>query len=1134
MHNNKSVQYEKPPILMIPKPLLYIFLSALLAWCGPARQIWAGNAATVTAGVSSQIVESEIAPTDLTAGQQFGSATAVSGDTLAVGAPGDGTLGANAGAVYLFVNNNGQWTQQAKLTGSSVVPGDRFGHSVALDGDVLAVGTQPNETNPFTGRYAVYVFRRVNNVWTQEQRLNGQTVAEQYGFGFSVALSGQTLAVGAITASQSDNDPNGPGAVIIFRQSGGVWERQLRLISGASPEPGRFGASISLQGDTLAIGEPGPLSNPNFRAGNVYIYVRQGNNWIQQASFGGRRSSIGNFGSAVSLDGPYIAVTSAIGTALQVNFFRREEAEWSQEHRLTVIGSNLATDTIPSRLALRGDSLLLGNPANSLLNQEKGAAFLFRRVAGEWRQQTELSPANGAAGDNFGGAAAWHEGQAIIAAPLADSAGSDAGRVYSFNALDEIQPTSLVLTASANQVRINQRITLTATVQSVGGAAAAGNVQFYLDNQPLNAAFLPLNNGQAQLTFTVLEASNSIGPRTFSAIYSGRNAAVSQSNIPIIILPPVTLSIADAEVDESNSGATPVTVRYRLSEASEQPVTATIYTQDSSATTDDDDYQATVINLEFAPGEIEKQSTAFINGDSINEEDEIFFLRFNRVEGADGRNGDGTISIRNDDNDERPVFAFTSDGPIHVNEGEGRVALNLRRSGNTAIPATAQFQTTALHSGGDRCITGSLRAGATCDYTPTYGTVKFAPGETDKTVVIPLVDDYYAENNELLQVDIVDSFNGAAFVTIEDNDTERLPGITFLANLSNSGTPAGGIAAGAFLTTNQNLLTTSLTLDGLTGPPTAIHLHGPAYASADGPVLHTFAEGETQATILLTADSLRWLKANLLYFDVHTQAHPEGELRGQMLGNPLEDPRFFVRQNYHDFLEREPDATGWDYWTGQIREACGVDVDCLSRRRVEVGGAFALSDEFLETGGFILRLQYLSDPNFNLREDFFQLKSLRSRLLSNETLEGGKLELGRLLTRRNEFVNRYPPSLNNPQLLASLLNFVAKRTGVLFSEPEQGYLLNDLNAGGKALLLINLANHPRIKTALANRVFVAMHYFGYLGRNAEAPGFNYWLNVLNQNPNRKLAVTCAFITSAEYQKFFSNTVTRSNADCAGL
>jgi hypothetical protein len=201
---------------------------------------------THTAGVWSQQAYLKASNTD--AGDRFGQGLGLDGDTLAVGAPfeasaahvvnGDQTDNSapNSGAVYVFTRTAGVWTQRAYLKASNAGANQNFGGSVALLGDVIAVGSrledsdgtgingdQGNSTAPDSG--AVYLFTRSGDAWTQKAYLKASNSNAGDEFGVSVALSGDGLAVGAwregsnatgIDGNQADNSAPNSGAVDFF------------------------------------------------------------------------------------------------------------------------------------------------------------------------------------------------------------------------------------------------------------------------------------------------------------------------------------------------------------------------------------------------------------------------------------------------------------------------------------------------------------------------------------------------------------------------------------------------------------------------------------------------------------------------------------------------------------------------------------------------------------------------------------------------------------------------------------------------------------------------------------------------------------------------------------------------------
>jgi hypothetical protein len=216
----------------------------------------------------------------------FGASVAISGDTLVVGAIGEGSSAGggqndnsapNAGAVYVFTRNNGVWIQQAYLKASNADAGDLFGISVALSGDTLVVGATGEGSsagggaadNSKPGAGAVYVFIRNNNgLWVQQPYLKASNADAGDEFG-RVALSGDTLAVGAIGEGSSvgggaaDNSAPGAGAVYVFiRNNNGLWVQQPYLKASNADAGDEFGR-VALSGDTLAVGAIGEGSSVN-------------------------------------------------------------------------------------------------------------------------------------------------------------------------------------------------------------------------------------------------------------------------------------------------------------------------------------------------------------------------------------------------------------------------------------------------------------------------------------------------------------------------------------------------------------------------------------------------------------------------------------------------------------------------------------------------------------------------------------------------------------------------------------------------------------------------------------------------------------------------------------------------------
>ena len=253
---------------------------------------------------------------------QFGFTVALSGDgtTMAVGsASEDGAAkgingnqadhsALNAGAVYIFVRNGGAWVQQAYVKPSNTKASYQFGSSLALsnDGNTLAVGAvgeassatgidgnQQDTSMPGAG--AIYVFTRSGSTWSQQAYVKASNTGEKSDgdqFGYSVALSGDgnTLATGAISersaatginGNQADKSADGAGAVYVYVRAGGKWSQQAYVKPwNTTARGGLFGYSVGLSGtgDTMAVG----AYDEERGKGAAYIFTRTGGNWAQQ------------------------------------------------------------------------------------------------------------------------------------------------------------------------------------------------------------------------------------------------------------------------------------------------------------------------------------------------------------------------------------------------------------------------------------------------------------------------------------------------------------------------------------------------------------------------------------------------------------------------------------------------------------------------------------------------------------------------------------------------------------------------------------------------------------------------------------------------------------------------------------
>ena len=242
-------------------------------------------------------------------------------------------------------------------------------------------------------------------------------------------------------------------------------------------------------------------------------------------------------------------------------------------------------------------------------------------------------------------------------------------------------------------------------------------------------------------------------------------------------------------------------------------------------------------------------------------------------------------------------------------------------------------------------------------------------------------------------------------------------------------------------------------------------------------------------------------------------------------GNAIDTPEYFVRQHYLDFLGREPDESGFNFWSDQIL-GCGEDAACVERKTINVSAAYFLSIEFEKTGGLVDGLYRAS---YGRRPAFTEFMPDAATVARNvivgqanwaQTLEENKRAFIDAWLQRPAFQSAFG-GLTNADYVDALIS----HTGVSFSQSERDALVNGLTSGSstRAEVLRQIAEDERFVAAKRNERFVMMQYFGYLRREPDADGFAFWLNKLNQfNGNFEQAeMVKAFLVSGEYRSRFA-------------
>ena len=366
------------------------------------------------------------------AGDHFGNAVAVSGDTVVVGSPTDDNAGGvDAGSAYVFVRSANSYTLQQKLFASDAAPNAHFGASVAVFGNTVVVGTSLADTAGGADAGAAYVFVRSGTVWAEQQKLVAADGAAGDQLGTSVSVSTDTALVG----SPLDDTPGGvdAGSAYVFLRSGTTWTQQQKLTASDAGNNDQLGSSVSLSLNTAVLGAPFDNNGGGSDAGSAYVFVRAGTTWTEQQK-----------------------LTASDGAAL---------------------------DEFGASVSISSDVALVGSPrAATSGGPDTGAIYPYFRSGTTWTEQAKLLAPGGAPGDAFGFSVSVDGVLGAGGAPLTDPVGGpDSGAVNVYRAYVS---TDLSVTKTDNQTTAAPGETLTYTIVVHNSGPEAATAASVVDNLP--------------------------------------------------------------------------------------------------------------------------------------------------------------------------------------------------------------------------------------------------------------------------------------------------------------------------------------------------------------------------------------------------------------------------------------------------------------------------------------------------------------------------------------------------------------------------------------------------------------------------------------------------------------------------
>ena len=383
----------------------------------------------------------KITAADGESGDAFGLRVATSGDTIVVGAPQDDDNGSRSGSAYIFERNvggSGLWEQSAKLTASDGAIFHVFGFSVSIQDDIAVIGA-PSDDFVGDNTGSAYVFERDQGgagTWGEVTKLTAPDPDGYDFFGCSIAISDTTALIGAY------GDFGSTGAAHLFRRDQGgpdVWGHVAELTADSGYYGAEFGRSVAIDGSTAVVGKP-------TGSGRTYVFQQDHggpNAWGQETYISCQpvfTADHDSFGRSVSISGDTAVVgtpsdDSIVGTSGSVYVIQRDQGEPGAWEKIAKIAAeDSGHGGFSSAVAIDGDRIIVGAPADDLNGTESGSAYIFERDfggTGAWGQVIKIVPGDGGEYDRFGSVSV--SGDTVVIGAHSDNVNGDySGSAYVF------------------------------------------------------------------------------------------------------------------------------------------------------------------------------------------------------------------------------------------------------------------------------------------------------------------------------------------------------------------------------------------------------------------------------------------------------------------------------------------------------------------------------------------------------------------------------------------------------------------------------------------------------------------------------------------------------------------------------
>ena len=344
--------------------------------------------------------------------------------------------------VIVFEREGAAWMEVDRLIPADPYAHSDFGFSIAIDGEAILVGAPGDHCGIGHATGSAYLFRRQGGLWQQEAKLMASDPAISDCFGIAVALRGDRLLIGSSFNNESGFES---GAAYLFQDVGNGWEEEVKLQGDDTEAGDMFGYSLALGDQMLLIGALGHNSSA-YASGAAYVFRHKAGQWRQTAQLAASDgAAFDQFGMAVAFQDNLALVGAFCAQNRGAAYvFRHDGDSWSEEARLA------ASDGVEGAffgvtVALAGDLALVGAPDSWEAGEPTGAVYIYEDNGGAWIQSHKVLGGDSIAGDSFGEDLATHGEFAMIGAPGADNGEDPSGAVYLFG-LSESACGPLIIT----------------------------------------------------------------------------------------------------------------------------------------------------------------------------------------------------------------------------------------------------------------------------------------------------------------------------------------------------------------------------------------------------------------------------------------------------------------------------------------------------------------------------------------------------------------------------------------------------------------------------------------------------------------------------------------------------------------